>query len=308
MPAKSRNDDQDAEGKIRVTMDDLVDREFAEIPGSPILLTGTGRCGTHFFAALFEKDPRYWSQHADDGNQVGDAFYRFCRFNRLPVDIGGFVWARRCLVDIAARHGKLYFESSALLSHNVLDFHHYLDGSVILVVRHPLDVIPSSMGQKVYDRPRRYLGDAAVFGYNYDTVTPFHAFSQLVPGGDDFAQWNSLTVAGKTAWYWNEINTAIMEQLQELPEAKKRIIRIEDFDYEEYMALSSLTPITGVSRQEFEQLRTERPGKTPGSRRRIPVSEWSTRARREVIELCRETADRFGYDVQADMAMYEKRM
>ncbi len=269
--------------------------------GPPVFATGTGRCGTHFMAALFEKDPQYDARHADNIYAAGDAFYQYCRFHGLPVDLGGLFWSRRCFMDQAAQNQKYYFESNAIIFLNLLDLQREFDAVVLSIVRSPVGVVPSSQAQGVYKRGHCYQNPAQPIGFQYNSLLPNHFFANPVPGKDEYEWWRQLTNTGKVAWRWNHVNAAILDQLAQIPVHKQRIVPIEAFDYDAYLELSEVMPLGPVSRQTFDAIRAERPGKTGNLRPIKSPEEWQRQERSEFIAITSATAAKLGYDVEREL-------
>jgi hypothetical protein len=270
-------------------------RNLSVPPDPPVFAVGTGRCGTHFLAEVFRSDPLYDVRHFDDVFPTGDTFHRYCAFHGLPVDVGGLLWARQCLVDEAAREGRIYFESNGMLAFHVRELHERLGARFVLVVRNPLEVVPSLVAQGIYDSPIALDDPSLVTGFQYNVERPNHALSPLVPREPEYSSWTRLTTVGKSAWLWHTINSRTLGLLEELPEDRWRVLRIEEFDYNAYRSLGEITRISPIGQETFQALRASRPGRTSGARSLRPAREWSEREMEEVIGITRRTAEELGY-------------
>ncbi len=266
-------------------------------PHFPVFTVGTGRCGTHFFGELFKHDGLYLANHADEIYPDADSFHRYCAFHKLPVDNGGLLWSRKCLMEMAENENKLYFESNAMLSLHAKYLNRNLSATVLLIVRSPLGFIPSASAQGLYNRSHVIEDFSLCAGFQYNVNRTNHNFSALIPRGKNYAWWRNLTDVGKTAWLWKTINNSVLKQFEELPEDKKRIIRIEDFNYEQYMQLGNIIKISPITQSIFEEVREKKPGKTGNLRPLRPATEWTDLERTEVLDIVGNTAARLGYDL-----------
>ena len=113
-----------------------------------------------------------------------------------------------------------------------------------------------------------------------------HFFGQILPAGEEYERWRSLTRVGRVSWWVSTLNLEVLRQLRTLPEEAYRIVRIEDFDYAAYLDFHSLVGGGEVlSERRFEAIRTARPGK---GRQRRTTAEWSDR---EWEEFCSGTIE-----------------
>ena len=249
----------------------------------PAFLTGTGACGTHFFAELLGGSSDILSIHETMSDQVLDSFNRYCTWFDLPVDNSPFVAFRRGFIDKAYHEDKLFFEANTYLTFSIKLLHQAFDATVILSMRSPEKTVESYVSRGWYLEPiYREDTDLAV-GYqtNYENVN--HAFGRIVPLGDEFDRWQKLTQVGKIAWFWNVIHVRALEQMRELPDNRKMVLDLHQFNYEKYKELLSLVggkdPILP---DEFDLIVSGRPGKRKKQKR--PYSDWSDREWAEFLQ------------------------
>ena len=46
-----------------------------------------------------------------------------------------------------------------------------------------------------------------------------------------------ITQIGKISWWWNTLNVSVYKDLEKIDDSHKRIIKIDEFDYEAYVDL-----------------------------------------------------------------------
>ncbi|NQV82627.1 MAG: hypothetical protein HQ494_02295 [Rhodospirillales bacterium] len=268
-------------------------------PSPPAFMIGPGRSGSHFLQAVMAGSDNLLALHFDQIYPFADSFTHYSKFHSLPLDIGGFVWSRRCLVERAALKGKSYFEASPLSSLMIEDLDRSFDKAVfIFLVRDPVNTVASMVARHNYRRRFAVDNPDLISGYQYNTPRPATYFGSQGPRGkEEFERWVRLTEIGKTSWYWRTVCEKALEQFDRIADGRKRIIRIEDFDYEQYLRLTELFAFKPIPKPDFDGLRVDPPGKTGNTRPLVDYEDWSIDARREFQEETSELAERFGYQL-----------
>ena len=240
---------------------------------------GTGRCGTHLFAELFDRDPTVVSRHEVD--PLHDAFHRYCAWHGLRRDDAGLVARKQRAVDAA---GAAYLEASAYVALGTATLHDDLDARFVALVRDPATTVNSLWVKGWYDPER-------------PPTEPHHVFSRLTPTGGDVERWAALSRVGKLAWYWRALNERMLAELERLPAEHRRLLRVEDLDFEAYRRVAdfvgSAAPLSAAA---LERVLARRPGAGPMRR---DVSAWSRRERTEFRREVGGFAERLGYGTAA---------
>jgi len=108
-----------------------------------------------------------------------------------------------------------------------------------------------------------------------------HALGRIMPTGEGYERWRCLTRLGKNAWYWNALYMYIKEEIDELPTTSYRIIKLEQFDYNQYLDLADLCDLGNpLSRTQFDKVTTRRPGRNKKPR---DVESWSSQEKHEYL-------------------------
>jgi len=255
--------------------------KLSELPHAPTFVVGTGRSGTHFLHELMRHDPGIASFHADTRRtSAADSFVQYCLWNELPVDTGAFLGDRLQVVSEVSREGRIYFEANSYLSFCVRLLFDALQASFILLVRRPEDVVNSHGRKGRYANVPLLADRDKALGYQ-PCLTPNHTFGRLVPRGPEFERWGRLTQTGRIGWYWNAVNTRVLEQFAHLPEGRTRVVAVEDIDYSRYRDLHALIGGSApLAEKKFERIRNARPGKGPVAR---SADRWSELERQEFL-------------------------
>jgi hypothetical protein len=252
---------------------------------------GSGRCGTQFLQRVLALEPHVAAWH--ERHPLGDAFARYCKWNQLPVDEGGFLAekVRGVREDLASR--SISFEASAYLSLHARELHEALGAKIILLVRRPDRVVNSLARKGWYAEPVYRHDPGLAAGYQPGAKLGHHPFSRIVPRGPQAATWDARTVTGRIAWFWAEINRRALDDLASLPPDSGRVVPLESLDFDAYQSLAAFIGLEPtITRRAFEALVAERPNTLSPPR---SARDWSPQ---EVCEFEREVeavATRLGY-------------
>ena len=92
---------------------------------------GTGRCGTLFLYHVMEKEPDVASSH--ERNPENEAFQRYCKWHRLPVDDEGFLAIKEREVRGDLEQRAYSFEASPYLALSVRELHERFGAKFLFV-------------------------------------------------------------------------------------------------------------------------------------------------------------------------------
>lgn len=240
--------------------------------------TSTGRSGARQLFELMARDPAV-SAHIER-SKAADGFLRYCTWNNLPVDHEAYFERRKGWVQDALDSNRTYFEANPYFSLSIGELVERFDTRVIVLLRKPEGVVNSLYMKGWYEQAptRRSSGFAA--GMPPD-VSPHHALGRVMPLGEEFGRWASLTRIGKIAWYWNTFTLQMLEQTGLLPADQYRRVRIEDFDYDVYEQLHGwVGGVRPVTRREFDRVAKVPPGRATARR---TSGDWSEAERRDFL-------------------------
>lgn len=259
----------------------------------PVFAIGTGRSGTHFMNAIMEKDDAFFSTHADIvSNATMDSLVRFCKWNNISVDLEPLRFYRHQLIEKAYLSNQIYFESNAYLSSVCRELHEWFGAKIILIIRKPENVVNSHFIKGWYKNLPRIENTEKIPLFTPGTPSN-HYFGRIMPKSDKLPHWKGLTQIGRISWWWNTLNMTVYEELKNIDESHKRIIKIDEFDYDAYVDLHKfsggkylLTP------SQFEDIRKAKPGK--GKKHKYPDS-WTKKEWDEFLTETEKARNIFGY-------------
>jgi hypothetical protein len=262
-----------------------------EFAGRVAFAVGTGRCGTHFLYRVFTAEPSVASSH--ERGRFNEAFHRYCRWYDLPVDEEGFFVLKAAEIKADLRQKKsLSFEASAYLSLSIQPLFERFGARFVLMVRRPDEVVNSYWSKGWYAQP--YVQSDPSLALGFQPLRPHNYFSRIAPKDGDFRTWNALTRVGKIAWFWNVLNSAVLDQFATLLPAQTKVVRLEDLTYQVYGEIAAFFGITttlgGSGYAAIERAR-------PGTRGRTRIlAEWSAEEIDQFETHVRPTAERLGYE------------
>ncbi len=252
---------------------------------------GTGRCGTKFLSSVIAREPDVSSVH--ERNPHNEAFHRYCRWYRLPVDDDGFLYTKELEIQQDLKDHNFSFEASSHLSLSVRELYSRFEAKFILLVRSPERVVNSYLRKGWYNKPIIYANSKLALGYQQSKGI-HHFLGRIVPTGEKFLQWNEMSRVGKLAWYWNASNAAVLEQFKDIPETHWRVEKIEEFSYDRYLELVHFFGFQSeTSQQVFDEIRLSRPNAltnvpTIASWDSSEVAEFETEVAPMAKKLCYE--------------------
>jgi hypothetical protein len=263
--------------------------DFANKVGYAI---GTGRCGTLFLYQALQLEPEVASSH--ERNPENEAFHRYCKWHRLPVDDEGFLAAKEREVCADLEQHSYSFEATPYLSLSVKELHERFGARFVMLVRKPDGVVTSFVHKGFYRAPYSVRDVDLAAGYQDQSPERFFTFfARVSPRGEFFQTWNAMTPVGKVAWFWRAFNERTLEALAELPEESYRVVRIEDLDYPAYRDMCSFLGFGAkISEAQFDSLRESKPH---AFWRKRNVDQWNEKEIEEFEGQVAQLAERFGY-------------
>ena len=71
-----------------------------------IFCTGVGRCGTRFVHELLKREKGVCSFH--ELNAIQDTFHKYCKWNNLPIDSGGFLKNKENEIENVIKNDNIF--------------------------------------------------------------------------------------------------------------------------------------------------------------------------------------------------------
>lgn len=264
--------------------------DLSNEPTSPslntIFCTGMGRSGTHLIAELFSLSLDVEAFHLDRiGRSEADSFFQFSKWHKLNVDITPFIDARCYLSYFASKNGRRFLESNPYLSLHVKELLDSFDCKILIVYRNPAKVVESHYNKGWY-QDNTFDFDSSVSnipGYNYRLDKANHFFGRFFPSDrDEYQKWKKLTRVGKISWMWNTVYSSIVRDISS--NANVLFLKIEELDYETYLALCRFLDVRNISIKSFQKILIKRPGR--GNYKSYP--KWDEK---EKIEFDEQTSE-----------------
>lgn len=254
---------------------------------------GTGRCGTLFLYQLMDREPKVASSH--ERNPDNETFHRYCKWHDLPVDHEGFLTTKEKEIRADLETHAYSFEASPYLSLSVKELHERFDAKFIFLMRRPDRVVTSFAHKGFYRHPYHVNDVSLATGYQDTGLEKVHTFfARVAPRGEFLRTWNDMTQVGRVAWFWRAWNERTLELLEQLPKESYRVVRIEDFDYSNYLELSRFLGYEAqVTQADFDALSDSKPH---AFWRKRNIDQWSDQEISEFEDQVGELAQRFGYE------------
>lgn len=246
----------------------------------------SGRSGMKWVYEIFRAHAN--ATGGGERNVEAEAFYRWAKFNGLPVDMAGVLAVTRREIMRDWREADISLTVSPYFSHDLADLFFRLGARrVIWGITDPEFTATSCFNKGLYLRDILLADHGLAVGYQPDARESWsHFFGRLVPRGEHFGSWRQLTRVGKIGWFLNTLHLEIFRQVQALPKDTVWVFRLEQADqnYGYYRRLArafGLRPV--LSEPAFLALKGK--AATAGENLR---REWSATER---TEFEREAAD-----------------
>jgi hypothetical protein len=268
---------------------------------APVFVSGVGRSGTHFIAALLRLSHDIRCLHLDDvGHELGDALQIHGKwFGRIPTN-DGFVNGRGFLIEESLKDKKRYVEANPLIAFSIADLIRAFGGKAIVIIRHPRKVVESHFRKGWYENISLEFGD--ITNYDYSAVRPVHSFSRFKPKTfETFERWKDLTRLGKIAWMYRSTYEEMFRRLEEIHRTSWTVLYLDTFDFAAYEKLCDDCGIRDkVNKTTFDRTRDVRPGKGTS----VPI-KWDSVARTEFDDQIRECIKLFHGLVNSDNWLFD---
>jgi len=256
------------------------DRKIKKI----ILCINSGRSGTRWLNDIFRE--HYKVDGGVERNVEAEAFWRYVNFNKLPIDLSGVIEVTKREILLDWLESDISITVSPYFSHNFLGLIEELKiDKIIWGITNPRFTITSFYNKGWYKENLTYNQFDKVVGYQFNDSWS-HFLGRVMPSGDEFKRWDSLTRVGKVSWFVNMIHCEIYKQIQQLPKEMIYVFKLADADqnYDMYKTMVNyfnLTPI--MSEKKFLGLK-----KLTAKASENKVKKWTEEEEKEFLE---ETED-----------------
>lgn len=280
--------------RLRMTDRELasVDEEYArqKAAGKRLVLgTLPSRSGTKWLCDIF-------SAHANatgtpERNFEAAAFYRYIKYNKLPVDTAGIIAAIKHGIIRDWKKADVALVFSPHFSHGLEELYDALGPErIIFAINDPEFTVQSMYNKGIFSQ--RYARNDPTLANGYQPALAgswSQIFGRLVPVGGEYEQWSGLTPIGKLAWWGNMVTMEINRQLSRLPAGVMDVFDLAaaDQNYTWYLSLAKdyrLAPV--LSERAFLRIKGKR-FKASENRKH----EWSGVERAEFEQHTKEWAE-----------------
>lgn len=221
-----------------------------------VLGVTSGRSGMKWVYEIFRHH-----KNADGGgerNVEAEAFWRYIHFNKLPIDLSGIVEVTKREILLDWIESDISITVSPYFSHNFLKLVDELKVDYIIWgITDPRFTVTSFYNKGWYKEDISYNDFTKVVGYQFNESWS-HFLGRVVPAGEEFQKWTTLTRIGKISWFVNMIHLEIYRQIMQLPKEMIYVFKLADADqnYEYYKKMANffgLKPL--MSEKDFLSLK-----------------------------------------------------
>jgi hypothetical protein len=223
--------------------------------------TGTGRCGTMLLSQVLSTagNTHCNHEHSVPTLVMKDAYYRG---DYTDLNAASLRAIDELVVDYA-KMGKSYGECSSHLFLVLPELYKRYGPSVrfALVVR----------------RPDTFIGSALARGF-FDPHHPKPCeHVRPSPKTEVGGQWETLTPFEKGLWYWNMVNSTVLDVFRRLPAECTRVVRMEDINLPEVERLFQFFGLAGFSslQPDIRNMLDVRVNASPGQGDDRSLNPWS---------------------------------
>ncbi len=224
-------------------------------------ITGTGRCGTMLLSKVLScgYNTHCNHEHSVPTLTMKDAYFHgdYNQLNEVSVR------TIENLVSEYGRAGKSYGECSSHLFPVIPALHDRFGSSTrfVLLVRRPDAFVRSALARGFFDpsHPKPC-----------EHVRPN-------PATEIGAQWTELTPFDKCLWYWNMVNSAVLDTFDRLPAGLAQVVRMEDLNLSKIDECFSFFGIDGFTANgdQIRELMGIRINASPGQGDDRSLNPWS---------------------------------
>jgi hypothetical protein len=222
----------------------MTEAQFEDLHGKGkklVLGTLAARSGTRWLCDIVASHDRC---HAvTERDVVPESFWRYVKYNELPVDTNGIIRLLKQRIAADWQRNDLTLIFSPYFSHGFGELYHALKPDCVIFGYAPPEFVVQSIYNKgVFSEEYSQTNADLAIGYFPELGEKWsHLFGRIVPRGDFFGEWQSLTRIGKIAWWVNHINMVIHRQLEQIPKEKILLFDLShaDQNYEYYIDLAA---------------------------------------------------------------------
>jgi len=243
-----------------------------------ILCIDAGRSGTRWLSDIFNAHKN--AVGSCERNAFAEAFYRYIKWNKLPIDTQGIVELTKHYIikdwqkaDISMISAFFHYDLADLCDELKVD-------KVIWAVNDARFTVTSFYNKGWYKNENMRKNDNLINGFQpkFNNVLN-RSFTRLVPVGDFYNEWKKSTRIGKISWFWNTVNMEIYSNIKNMPEEKVWVFKLEEADqnYDYYLKIAEefeLKPV--LSQRKFLSLKWKSVKKTDNIRK-----EWTEQEEKE---------------------------
>lgn len=256
---------------------------------------GTGRCGTNFFNKVVDLEPKVSSTH--ERNPFNEAFHRYSQWYGLKIDDAGFISTKSEEIRKDLEACSYSFEASAHLSLSIEVLYKTFNAKFLLLVRSPEKVVSSYIRKGWYSDDVVRNDAFAAPGYQPNCKRLHHFLGRIAPSGEEYVRWRNMSRVGKLGWYWNTLNSKVLEQFSNIPHEHFLIQKLEDLSYERYLDIAHFLGYSSSIRlKQYERLVRRKPNRSKSRLR--SVSSWTEAEVAEFETEVKPMAEKFGYRTQ----------
>jgi sulfotransferase family protein len=276
-----------------------------------VFVVGSGRCGTHTLWRVFESLPDTVSTHEGNGTlRYGPADVRGKRlalgfmpelnaylyhyageavFQRtFALDEAMIAFMDRCfagranLIAWCRTNGIAYCDANPF-GFNFISYIHrkFPTAKFVHLVRDGYDCVRSWSRRDLTTYPDG-LPDATLVSWLLAKPMP-------LPGDSMHALWPALDRTERISWFWNTVNANIARRLEPVPDANKRVVKIEELDAASLPALLEFCGLPTDFRSE---------ALAPDNTTDGPAIEWTPENRRKFEALAAPMMRALGYPLR----------
>jgi len=255
---------------------------------STFFILGTGRCGTQTLSRVLDSAPDCVCLHegaTPDGTaRIGSLIPQFPQAyasSDAPAALAPlFGDARADYFQRQLARGISVGEANPF-AYPFIGFlnHEFPDCKFIHLVRNGYDTVVSWEARKrtTYPKPGKAYSMAVA--------------AKPVPGpGDEFySAWEGFTRRQKITWFWAHVNRRIEDRLQQVPEQRRLLVRLEDLSEERLDEIAAFVGISGRWDRSAFAVHNR-------SARKIRRA-WSTAELAQLKTIAGDVMQRYGYDL-----------
>ncbi len=130
------------------------------------------------------------------------------------------------------KRGDIALVTSPFFSHGIRQLYEALQPiRIIFAIGEPRFTVQSMYNKGFYEQ--HYLRDRTDLALGFQPAFPqrwywLYLFARLVPNGEYYKEWETLTRIGKISWFGSMVHRDIWQQLQSIPQEKIFIFNLQE--------------------------------------------------------------------------------